>query len=99
MDIKCINCFEVINPLRIKALPHTRTCVECSTTGAKRALPVQFGEKDDTWNEVVFMDPEDFDRYEKNKIIKAKLDNTEDEEEEVDEDEEDEDNNEEQDLN
>jgi hypothetical protein len=92
MDIKCINCFDVINPLRIKALPHTRTCVECSTTGAKRALPMQFGEKDDTWNEVVFMEPEEFDHYENNKKLKVKLDvaDEEEEEDEIDEDEEDE---------
>ena len=86
MDIKCINCFNVINPLRIKALPHTRTCVECSTTGAKRALPVQFGEKDDTWNEVIFMEPEEFDRYEKNKKIKPTLDTPDEDEDEEEED-------------
>ena len=96
MDIKCINCFNVINPLRIKALPHTRTCVECSTTGAKRALPMQFGEKDDTWNEVVFMEPEEFDHYENNKKLKAKLDEADDDDDDDDDSEEEsEDNNEE----
>ncbi len=28
----CIKCRETINPLRIKALPTAKTCVECSTT-------------------------------------------------------------------
>lgn len=27
---KCIKCFNEIHPLRVKALPHTKTCVECS---------------------------------------------------------------------
>ena len=30
--IKCIKCTEEIHPLRIKALPDTKTCVSCSTT-------------------------------------------------------------------
>ena len=29
--MKCIKCYENINPLRIKALPETKTCVNCST--------------------------------------------------------------------
>ena len=29
---KCIKCKEDINPLRVKALPGTKTCVNCSTT-------------------------------------------------------------------
>lgn len=28
----CIKCQKRINPLRIKALPETKTCVNCSTT-------------------------------------------------------------------
>ena len=30
--MKCIKCLEEINPLRIKALPDTKTCVSCSST-------------------------------------------------------------------
>ena len=30
----CIKCTEDINPLRIKALPDTKVCVNCSTTKA-----------------------------------------------------------------
>ena len=30
--MKCIKCTEEINPLRIKALPGTKTCVKCSST-------------------------------------------------------------------
>jgi len=31
--MKCIKCTEEINPLRLKALPDTKTCVSCSNTG------------------------------------------------------------------
>lgn len=31
--MECIKCFETINPLRIKALPETKTCVNCSSVG------------------------------------------------------------------
>ena len=31
---KCIKCTEEINPLRVKALPDTKVCVNCSTTKA-----------------------------------------------------------------
>ena len=30
----CIKCTKEINPLRVKALPDTKVCVECSTTKA-----------------------------------------------------------------
>jgi hypothetical protein len=30
--MNCIKCSEEIHPLRIKALPETKTCVSCSTT-------------------------------------------------------------------
>ena len=54
----CIKCREVIHPLRVKALPNTKTCVDCSTTGAKRGVPMMFGEKDHTWTDMVIMEPE-----------------------------------------
>ncbi len=62
---KCIKCREAINPLRLKALPTAKTCVECSTTGAKRGVPMMYGEKDNTWTDMVIMEPEEYDRFEK----------------------------------
>jgi hypothetical protein len=62
---KCVRCRETINPLRLKALPTAKTCVECSTTGAKRGVPMMYGEKDHTWTDMVIMEPEEFDRFEK----------------------------------
>jgi hypothetical protein len=59
----CIKCKEAINPLRIKALPTTKTCVNCSTIGAKRGMPITFGEKDDTWTDMVIMEPEEYNKF------------------------------------
>jgi hypothetical protein len=61
----CVKCREAINPLRLKALPTAKTCVECSTTGAKRGVPMMYGERDHTWTDMVIMEPEEFDRFEK----------------------------------
>ena len=59
----CIHCKQEINPLRLKALPTARTCVECSTTGPKRGVVATFGEKDHTWNDVVFLDDDQYNKY------------------------------------
>ena len=32
MPDKCVKCNSEINPLRLKALPQTKTCVNCSST-------------------------------------------------------------------
>lgn len=76
----CIKCKLPINPLRIKALPTAKTCVECSTTGAKRGVPMMYGEKDHTWTDMVIMEPEEFDRFEKLQKQKPKFDKLEDSE-------------------
>jgi len=78
---KCIGCSEYINPLRLKALPKTHTCVNCSTTGAKKAINAQFGTKDDTWNEVVFLEPDEYEKYKKISNLSSEFDTIEDEEE------------------
>lgn len=68
---KCIKCDEDINPLRLKALPGTKTCVECSTVGAKRGVSMIYGEKDHTWNDMVILEADDADKVEGIKIDKS----------------------------
>lgn len=75
--MKCIHCQEEINPLRIKALPGTKTCVNCSTTGAKKGVIVTLGEKDHTCNEVMFLEDDQYEKYLKSQK-KAKFDKIED---------------------
>ena len=70
----CVKCREAINPLRLKALPTAKTCVECSTTGAKRGVPMMYGEKDNTWTDMVIMEPEEYDRFEKLNKLKPSFD-------------------------
>ena len=70
----CVKCREEINPLRLKALPSAKTCVDCSTTGAKRGVPMMFGEKDHTWTDMVIMEADEFDKFEKASKQKATFD-------------------------
>ena len=54
----CTVCQEEINPLRVKALPDTKTCVNHSTVGAKRGRILTLGEGDHTYNEIEILDEE-----------------------------------------
>ena len=63
--MKCIKCTIVIQPLRIKALPNTRVCVNCSTSGAYKTISTTHGEGDNTWNDIQVMTPEQFSQYTK----------------------------------
>jgi len=58
MTKNCIKCGNKIHPLRIKVLPNTTTCVECSTAIAKQGRPVMRGnvDKDDNWVDIEFID-------------------------------------------
>ena len=38
--MNCIKCNKEVHPLRVKALPNTKTCVGCSTTAPVYARPV-----------------------------------------------------------
>lgn len=74
--MNCIHCKDEINPLRLKALPGTRTCVGCSTTGAKKGIIVTLGEKDHTCNEVMFLEDDQYEKYLKSQK-KARFDKIE----------------------
>ena len=63
--MKCKSCFKRIPPLRLKALPSAKTCVNCSTTEAVYVRTVISGKT--TYSEVeVITDPDvaaDMRRY------------------------------------
>ena len=59
----CVKCSKPIHPMRLKALPGTKTCVKCSTVGAKRGVPVMFGSKDHTWTDLVVMDENEYKTF------------------------------------
>tara|TARA_R110001592_G_scaffold323647_4_gene603052 strand:+ start:1747 stop:1977 length:231 start_codon:yes stop_codon:yes gene_type:complete len=62
-DKICIKCKKPINPMRLKALPGTKTCINCSTVGAKSGVPVMFGSKDHTWTDLVIMEEDEFKAF------------------------------------
>ena len=63
--MKCVKCNFTINPLRIKALPNTKVCVDCSSTGCYKAVTTTNGTGDHTWNDLKIMTPEQYDDYQK----------------------------------
>ena len=52
--MKCINCNQEITTGRIKALPKTKTCVECSSENKKKAFKVISGKT--TYSELDIVD-------------------------------------------
>ena len=69
MNVKCVKCGVEIHPLRIKALPNTKVCVDCSTAGCYRAVTTTHGAGDHTWNDIQLMTPEQFNSYQKSNGI------------------------------
>tara|TARA_R110002167_G_C12509871_1_gene637141 strand:+ start:686 stop:901 length:216 start_codon:yes stop_codon:yes gene_type:complete len=63
MNIKCIKCGDEINPLRVKALPNTRVCINCSTTGAYKAITTTEGKGDHTYNSIKILTSEQHEDY------------------------------------
>jgi len=61
--MKCVKCNVQIHPLRVKALPNTKVCVDCSSTGCYRAVTTTHGTGDHTWNDIKVMTPEQFSQY------------------------------------
>lgn len=57
---RCIHCEEEIHPLRVKVLPHTKTCVTCSTEGPKRGRILTLGSGDHTYTEIEVLDEDQY---------------------------------------
>ena len=60
----CKKCNEEIHPKRVEILPNVTTCVKCSDTKAKRSITVQLGEGDHTYNELIIMDADEYQKLE-----------------------------------
>tara|TARA_R110001599_G_scaffold72729_3_gene201664 strand:- start:1617 stop:1811 length:195 start_codon:yes stop_codon:yes gene_type:complete len=52
-----------------------KVCINCSTTGAYRAVSTINGTGDHTWNDIQIMTPEQYDSYEKNEEKANKIKN------------------------
>ena len=72
MSKYCSKCGDEIHPKRVQILPGVTTCVSCSNTQPKRSITVQLGEGDHTYNELIIMDAEDYQKIEQYINPKAK---------------------------
>ena len=69
---RCISCNQVIPSQRLKALPNTTRCVNCSTTQPKGGISITRGEGDHTYTETIIMEHDEYVKY---KEIEAKFQN------------------------
>lgn len=70
--IPCIKCKQDMPKLRFEKYGY-KSCVNCSTTGAYRAVTTINGEGDHTWNDIQLMTPEQYTQYERlEKFYKGK---------------------------
>jgi hypothetical protein len=60
----CKKCGDEIHPKRVEILPTATTCVKCSDTKAKRSITVQLGEGEHTYNELIIMDADEYQKLE-----------------------------------
>ena len=60
--IKCIKCSENMPELRLIKFGY-KSCVNCSTVGAYKAVSQTHGEGDHTWNDIRIMTPEQLENY------------------------------------
>lgn len=60
--ILCTKCGGDMPELRLTQYGYD-FCVECSTVGAKRGVPVQRGVGDHTWTETIIMEEDTYQKY------------------------------------
>tara|TARA_B110000977_G_scaffold20106_1_gene24151 strand:- start:87 stop:392 length:306 start_codon:yes stop_codon:yes gene_type:complete len=60
--ITCPKCNGNMPELRLTQYGYN-FCVECSTVGTKRGVPVQMGQGDHTWTETLIMDEDVYKKY------------------------------------
>lgn len=58
----CRSCGEQIHPMRLQALPDTKTCVKCSKEPKKAGRLVHRSEKEDVETTIEFVSPEQYRR-------------------------------------
>jgi RNA polymerase-binding transcription factor DksA len=58
----CVKCKMEIPEGRIKALPGTTTCVNCSSSKMKRSITVTKGEGEDTYNDIIIVEADEYEK-------------------------------------
>ena len=59
----CVKCGESIPEGRLKALPGTKTCVDCSGIKMKGTVTIMKGEGDHTWIETIHLEHDEYKAY------------------------------------
>ncbi len=70
--IPCIACGEDMPELRLTKFGY-KVCVNCSTTGAYKAVSTTNGSGDHTWNDIQIMTPEQYKTYENTEKLNTKV--------------------------
>ena len=70
----CVACGAEIPSGRLKALPKTKVCVNCSAVKPKKAVTIVGGEGEDTYNDIVIMNEKEYQEYVKDDLRKNTLD-------------------------
>ncbi len=70
--IPCIACNEDMPELRLTKFGY-KVCVNCSTTGAYKAVTTINGSGDHTWNDIQIMTPEQYNSYERTEKKSSKV--------------------------
>ena len=60
--IPCVRCHSPMPELRLTKYGYD-FCVNCSTVGAKRGVPVMRGSGDHTWTETVIMEKDQYEEF------------------------------------
>mgnify|MGYP000291617118 CR=1 FL=1 len=60
--IPCIKCDTEMPELRLTKFGY-KVCVNCSTVGTKRGIPVMRGSGDHTWTETVIMEEDQYEQF------------------------------------
>ena len=60
--IQCTKCKEAMPELRLTKFGYN-FCVNCSTVGTKRGVPVMRGSGDHTWTETIIMEEDQYEEF------------------------------------
>jgi RNA polymerase-binding transcription factor DksA len=74
MEQICNGCGNPIQAGRLKALPGTKVCVDCSTAGRKKAVTITGGDGEDTFNDIVIVNDREYQEIVKDDVRKNTLD-------------------------
>ena len=74
MEQICNGCGNPIQAGRLKALPGTKVCVDCSTAGRKKAVTITGGDGEDTFNDIVIVNDREYQEIIKDDVRKNTLD-------------------------